>query len=407
MNALRWLPLLLAMLIMLYGELPRARGQSLILTAGITSGPSPGAVSSDLTSAAGLAATFTAPSLQEEAYFVTSDANWWVDEEHIQYHAVGGTYGSPGSGQSKTATLTPPASTTTNLVFSGSPGYWRVPCILSVCYADNLGHSWSDYATVYVEFIVVNVNIAVWNDTAEDWDDEAEIAAGCIDSPAHRTDVMITVSPAVAAKVSVHMTGGTGHADDEDPNITNNAVLSFAESEGLEGVEIDPDSTNPVFTGTDGARIGALLSSNIYTKDGSGNPTTNVAISSAGSSPATVYFGWDNYDGDDQWVMDSEYIWPGESCNVWLYLGHDYKPINGHAIRFFVEQVDYIDGNGSPQTLVNTPTDPHDLSDWAYFDPEGTTTDEDGWAHVTIHYGNHPEATWVGFKVYDWIIYDQ
>jgi hypothetical protein len=358
-RTLRWLPLLVAMLIMLYGELPQVRAEGLILTAGITSGPSPGAVSSDLTSAAGLAATFTAPSLQEEAYFVTSDASWWVDEEHIQYHAVGGTYGSPGSGQSKTATLTS-SSSTTNLVFSGSPGYWRIPCILSVWYADNMNHSWSDYATVYVEFIVVDVNIAVRQyGSSDDYASSVEIAAGHIDSNAHKADVQVTVSPAVAAVVNVTMSGGAGYTCDKD------AELSF------DNAHIGPDSCAQVTMGSDGTLTGTLISSD-FTESG-------VTI-----CDARVNFAWNDYAGEDAWIPNPDSIVPGGTSVQSVILKHGSSPMNDHTLHFYVAFVWYFDAEGVLRYQQYDPAYPAAMDYWAVFSMADQTTSESGIAQATL-----------------------
>jgi hypothetical protein len=314
--------------------------------------------------------------------------------------------------------LTTQTSSTGVINFNFTPkaqGYWHVTVSASATWTEykdgNLVATHKTYVAnsppTGVTMIAVTPTVLVWNDGVEDWDDEAEIAAGCIDSPAHRTDVMITVLPAVAAKVPVTMTGGTGHPDDEDPNITNNAVLTFPESEGLDGAEIGPGLTVPIFTDVDGARIGALLSSNIYTEDANGHPTSSVAISGGGSSPATVYFGWSTND----WNLEPSCIVPGGSAEVWLRMTHNMYPLDGHTIQFFVERVEYVDENDVPQTpLENTPSDPNDLSAWASFATyEGAVGQEyDGWIHMTINFENVCEyATWIGIRAYDMSVYNQ
>jgi hypothetical protein len=389
MRTLRWIPLLVALLLMLYGGLPQAwaTDYSLGVAGSLAGGPTPAAVGPGVTSSATLSASSESPSLQQEAYLVTSSWTWSLAA--VGYSVDGITWTGVGSGQSCTANMTSPSSSTTGVNLACSPGYWYFSYLVSVYYADNMGNTWNGYSVVGVPLTVVNVNIAVrQHGSSDDYASTVEIAAGHIDSDAHKADVKITCSPAVAARVRVDLTGGTG-----DTTATN-ADLAFGST------HIGPGSYGYVTTASNGTTTGMLLS----------NDVLNASTISGGGTSASATFGWDNYEEDDKWDLSPSYIVEGDASDIAVTFAHNGNVMNGHTILFTIEQVVYENPSGVVQpALWNTPESPSDLSSWAYFDNATCATDSTGTASNRIHFQSQAtnHAIWIKLRVYDMTVTGQ
>jgi hypothetical protein len=420
---LRWLTFVLAVfLATLAMNVPRTQGQSIWGDSTATVyAPAPSAenfaVPKNTTVSLGVSATANPnPPTPYDPEASLGDVTWtftWVSAKVLATDP-GGSYDwssvSPADSSAYEKTLT---------TFNFTPkeqGYWHVTVRAYATwteYKDGVPNGATHHTfdtnspATGVTMIAVTPTVLVWNDGVEDWDDEAEIAAGAIPSWAHQTTVFISSDPPVpGVRIPITLVGGYGHTLEKDAALYLDCIYDSA-TESAEPGWLAPGDTAMVLLDEYGETWGILSSSDIFTKDAEGNPSTGVTIFSYDDALASVLFGWDNYEGDDQWYIDSPYIEPNGDSDVWLWLGHDYEPIDGHTIRFFVEEVRYLDENSQEQVLYNTLEDPSDLSDWAEFVTDTADTNEFGWVHVVVHWGNCPNATWIGFKAYDQILWPE
>jgi hypothetical protein len=119
-----------------------------------------------------------------------------------------------------------------------------------------------------------------------------------------------------------------------------------------------------------------------------------------------VEFQDSNYDGDDAWNFDPDIITAGNSSNLTVIFKLNDVPLDQHNVGFYVNEIQYVDDDGNIQTLDNTPDDPQDLSDYAYFDDDQATTDSNGQASDNLEMADddtiiYIEVTWFDATVWD------
>ena len=204
-------------------------------------------------------------------------------------------------------------------------------------------------------------------------------------SDVHNANILISVTPAVSVQFPVTLGGGTGH--------NKNAKLAIG------GAEITPASPLAVIS-ANGTVQGTLTSSD----------TEGAATVSCDQSSTAVGFCWDNYEDDDAWEFDQDYIMPGTDVNFSFYMALNYVPIDNHSIIFVIEKVYYTDQNGVEQeTASNVPGSPYDLGSWADFTEPGAPSDSNGTVTATIHLkaNNLGTATWISIRAYDMSVFTQ
>ena len=262
--------------------------------------------------------------------------------------------------------------------------------------------------------------------TPADYDlpDPVKIAAGAIESDAHQADVVIEVLPALGGfPVEVSVAGGLGHGAGKDAKLVLNSVTLVGGGAGA-----------TVETANGGTIDGVLTSSDVF-----GGCSIN-----AGTKQTDVTFNWDEFDDEEpyvdvdgngrytagetftdadgdgsythsEWRSDPPYlITPGTSTET-LRLRHhrgmgndaNWQPLDGHSIRFYVEEVQHLDTNGATVILVNTADDPSDLSAWASFPDTPVTTDQNGEVSVTLTMQDKPEMVSLTMVAYDFSVWDE
>jgi hypothetical protein len=80
-----------------------------------------------------------------------------------------------------------------------------------------------------------------------------------------------------------------------------------------------------------------------------------------------------------------------------------WKPLDGHAVRFFVSKVDYLDGQGEERSAEFTLDDPYLLTNWASFPRQSFLTDANGVVTdvpLTVH--TNGNLLTVYMAAYDW-----
>ena len=212
-----------------------------------------------------------------------------------------------------------------------------------------------------------------------------DIAAGGINSYAHKADVLIEAEAEVALLVT--LIDGEGHTS------AKNAKLVIG------GVTITPGQTETLTTNTSGQIEGVLTSSDVL--DGATIEVTKPTSESKSYEPtvsAYVSFGWDNY---DSWESYEVYSIPGANSTQTVTFKRNGAPLSSHSIKFFVEEVQYEDENGVVYTLTNTPDNPSDLSEWASFETPSLTTDINGVVTATLITENRPEIVSITMGAYD------
>ena len=242
-----------------------------------------------------------------------------------------------------------------------------------------------------IDAVVSSIQLLTKRVDDSGWQEEdTAIAAGAIDSAAHKADVRI-VGLDPQRSVDVKLIGGSGHTS------ANDAKLIFGE------VTIGPGETQSLTPDQNGELNGTLTSSDVL--DGATIEVTDSGVSSTAST--YVAFEWDNYQGDDGWVSTPEYISPDSSCDQTLILMHEGSPLNGHLIEFYVEEVQYEDEYGYVVTLTNTPENPSDLSSWASFETSQGYTDSYGEVTVALNIEDKPEILSVTLGAYDLTVWEE
>jgi hypothetical protein len=413
---LRWLILLVAVFLgVLALHVPRTRGQVYISgdSTATVNAPAPStenfAVAKNTTVSLGVIATANPnpPTLYDPEASI-GGVTWtftWVSAKVLATDP-GSSYDWSAVSAADSSTYETPLTTQTSstgmINFNFTPkaqGYWHVTVSASATWTEyKNGNVVATHTTsaafspaTGVTMIAVTPTILVrQHGSSDEYASSVEIAAGhIVDSDAHKADVQVTCSPAVAARVRVDLTGGTGSTS------STNADLVFGST------HIGPGSNSNVTTASDGTLTGVLLSSDVL---------SGATISGGGTTPATVTFGWDNYGADDKWDLSPSYIVEGDSSDIAVKFAHNGNVMNGHTILFTIEQVVYEDSSGVVQTpLWNTPESPSDLSNWAYFDAATSVTNQTGTADNSIHFNvqstNH--AIWIKLRVYDMTVTGQ
>jgi hypothetical protein len=202
-----------------------------------------------------------------------------------------------------------------------------------------------------------------------------KIAAGAIASDAHQADVVIQVLPGVAGiPIDISLLDGRSHQSGKAAKL----VMGSVTAQGGGGVVT-------AVTGTGGKIEGVLTSSDVY----------DSCTIHTGTKESQVLFTWNDLDDEEKytdtdadgeytaeepytdtdgngewtgadWTSETPYlVIPGTSLET-LRLRHNrgttndvnWKPLNGHNIRFYVEEVRYVDANGGVVTLLNKPSAP-------------------------------------------------
>lgn len=285
---------------------------------------------------------------------------------------------------------------------------------------------WGEIGTTTVTIYSVDSIDVTPKGTPEDYSlpNPVKIAAGAIESDAHQADVTIKVKPQKeGVTVRVCLLNGRGHESGKDAKLVIGSNTAIGDGGGIE-----------VQTNSDGEIIGVLTSSDVI----------NDCIVHCCDKDCVVKFTWDEFsdkenyedlnqdgeytpgepftdtDGDgcwtnSEWISDPPYlITPGTSTET-LRLRHhrgtsndeNWKPLDGHQIRFFVEEVIYEDENGEPITLTNSATNPSDLSEWAHFPIQPVTTNGDGTVTITLTVEDKPEMISLTMVAYDFSVWDE
>jgi hypothetical protein len=187
-------------------------------------------------------------------------------------------------------------------------------------------------------------------------------------------------------------------------------------------------------TGTGGKIEGVLTSSDVY----------DSCTIHTGTKERQVLFTWNDLDDEEayedtdgdgeytaeepytdtdgngewtgaDWTSETPYlVIPGTSLET-LRLRHNrgttndvnWKPLNGHNIRFYVEEVRYVDANGGVVTLLNKPSAPTNLCAWASFTNALTPTDDNGVVSVTLTMADKTNMIYLGMVAYDFSVYNE
>lgn len=214
------------------------------------------------------------------------------------------------------------------------------------------------------------------------------IAAGAVESGAHRATVVIQVDPKEAGiPLEISLLNGRGH----EPGKSARLVIGETTIPGG-----GPPMT--VKTKTGGRIEGVLTSSDVL-------ETCTVHTSTLDRD---VEFTWDMAE-DSEWTVDPPYLpVPGVLTN-YLTLVHrrhggrdaPWTPVDQHEIYFAVESVEYRDQRGQVREALNTASSPGDLSAWAHFRETPVTTGRDGKAQAALVIHNRPNLLSVSLAIHD------
>jgi len=172
----------------------------------------------------------------------------------------------------------------------------------------------------------------------------ASVCAGGINSNAHIAQVQVSTNPvAPGATIVTTKSGGAG--------AFTSSVLSIGSTADSNG-KID----------------GELISSD---KIQSASLTANGAT-------ATVSFDWNIDWTSTSWDSNPDYIAPTSTETV--HITHHGEPVNGHVVRFLVEEITYVDSSGDSITTF----EPSEVSPYASFSPIDVTTNAGGMASSTL-----------------------
>ncbi len=228
--------------------------------------------------------------------------------------------------------------------------------------------------------------------------DRHDIAAGAIDSAAHQTNITVDVEP-VRAGIPVRLTVAGGRSHEEG----NSAKLQV----GKNGpVAYGPGGTLEATTDKNGEITATVTSSDVYR----GQCTIKAEC---GNEEEEIEFNWDDVSEEGEWVSEPNYIVPGGVSTQTLTLKHhrggEAPPLNGHEIRFFVEEVQYRDENGKLQTIRNTAEDPHPdkISGWASFPDTPSVTNADGEVSVDLQISDRDNLVMISMAAYDWSLWNE
>ena len=215
----------------------------------------------------------------------------------------------------------------------------------------------------------VEVTIKTRRIGAAGWDaGVTAIAVGGVASDVHRAEVEVTTNPATAGfALPVNFSAGRYAAGRQALLYLNGVSLAAGDGGGF----------TEIATNTEGKLAGWLQSSDVLT---SAKPCT-VAI---GKFQKNVDFVWSNYAGLDKWQPQFPLIEPGQRNPQTVTLKLDNAALDGHALKFYVEKVTYVDAQGVEHQAENLPQAPQDMSEYAEFNPDSAVTDVNGKASATL-----------------------
>lgn len=240
---------------------------------------------------------------------------------------------------------------------------------------------------------VLSVEVAGRGWPEREWVNSATIAAGALPTEPHQADVRVTVFPnRVDMPFLVRLEGGLGHTEEFD------AALM------LGGQSLRPlGDYQECSSGAGGVTEGCLTSSDVVGETGTVRASTKSA---------TVSFVWDEFEEDDEWVLDPDYI-PSDGTvrNRFRLRLHKeasddspFQPLTGHEVRMFIEEVVIEDEDGNRQTFSNTPDSPTDLSAWVSFADESGVCDSNGEVELMLEV-KRDNVVFVQLVAYDWTVY--
>ncbi len=240
---------------------------------------------------------------------------------------------------------------------------------------------------------VLSVEVAGCGWPEREWANTATIAAGALPTDPHQADVRVTVFPnRIDMPFLVRLEGGLGHTEEFDAALT-----------------LGRQSLRPLgdyqecSSGAGGVAEGCFTSSDVVGETGTVRASTKSA---------TVSFVWDEFEEDDEWVLDPDYIpSDGRVQNKFRLRLHKeasddspFQPLAGHEVRMFVEEVVIEDEDGNQQTFSNSPESPSDLSEWVEFADESGVCDSNGEVELMLEV-KRDNVVFVQLVAYDWTVY--
>jgi hypothetical protein len=218
-----------------------------------------------------------------------------------------------------------------------------------------------------------------------------EIAAGAIESPAHRATVEIRVKPVKEGiPISVMLREGIGH----EPG--GEAVLRIGSH------TLKPGMSAEVRTDAGGKISGVLRSSD----------TIETCLIHAEDAKRVVRFGWDEVWREDEWIIEPICL-PVAGVKTYTatfrhYRSHEinapWQPLAYHMIRFMVSRILYREADGS---LVWKKWNEADLSAWAEFEQNILLTDENGMVSARLITKGRPELVHVDIITSDETVWER
>lgn len=240
---------------------------------------------------------------------------------------------------------------------------------------------------------VLSVEVAGRGWPEREWANTATIAAGALPTDPHQADVRVTVFPnRIDMPFLVRLEGGLGHTEEFDAALT-----------------LGRQSLRPLgdyqecSSGAGGVAEGCFTSSDVVGETGTVRASTKSA---------TVSFVWDEFEEDDEWVLDPDYIpSDGRVQNRFRLRLHKeasddspFQPLAGHEVRMFVEEIVIEDEDGNQQTFSNTPESPSDLSEWIEFADESGVCDSNGEVELMLEV-KRDNVVFVRLVAYDWTVF--
>ena len=184
-------------------------------------------------------------------------------------------------------------------------------------------------------------------------------------SHVHEADVKFELYPTLpsgaSVTLSVELQGAQG-----DPDDVHEAVLTVAGTTVTGNGSADVDFTSTTV-------VGNLKSSNL---------TRDCTVLS-GNASATVSFEWADY---TLWESSEEFIVIDSVSDETLTLEFDNDGIDSHKIRFYVEEVEYLNEEGDVAVLYNTIALPGtEVNAYAYFTQNPQVTYGNGQVTTKLH----------------------
>jgi len=233
--------------------------------------------------------------------------------------------------------------------------------------------------------------------------EEIHIAAGGIHSPAHQATVQIKFYPPLPdIPAAVMLQDGVGHDRSAELSILQNIMQDG------HGSFIYFSDTNGLLTGvlTSGDTLGTL---EIHADD------KIAMVRQTWMDPYDMQEEWDvRFEDRDGVLTDYAFINGGGKMHYRVRFPHrripgdpnsPLAPMDQHEIRFFVEEVVYMDTEGYPQTITNTPSAPDErVNEWASFE-QTVFTDSDGWASAVMNVADRASLVSVTVIPYDYTVW--